>query len=113
MAKSRKKQGVLLDSASTAELKATVQATDINAILRGIAQETAGVAFEKTVEAELPGSGPPSSVGTQARAPGLNEMMVSPPSELVSDSNSPCKRLCNCARHDQGQGSVSQDVAVQ
>jgi hypothetical protein len=56
VAKSRKEQGTLSDSASTAELKATVQAADTIQIMRGIAQETAGVADEHTIEAEPPGS---------------------------------------------------------
>ena len=93
IAKSQKEQGTLSDSASTAELKAMVQAVDTNKILRAMAQEMAGVADENTVVDEPPGSGPPSALRATVTAPALREVMESPPSELVGDNNSLSKRI--------------------
>jgi hypothetical protein len=61
--------------------------------MRGIAQETAGVADEQTIEAEPPGSGPPTQLRMGVTTAGLTEVMQSPPTELVGDNNSLIKRL--------------------
>lgn len=93
VAKSRKEQGTLSDSASSAELQAMVQAVNTNQVLRSIAQELAGVADECTIDAEPPGSGPPSNVHMRTTTTAMSDVIKSPPSELVGDNNSLYKRL--------------------